>query len=112
MQLMGPRFFMTVSVYRPTVQADGDLVLGAPTTGVKASIWDMREREVIGAIGELVTVTARGYFIKTADLMERDRVVAMAGPSTGRKWEVVKTISGISDRGVLDHVGAYLRNVD
>jgi len=105
---MGPRFFMTVSVYHPTVQADGDLSLGAPTTGVRASIWDIRAREIVGAVGELVTVTARGYFPRTAVLSERDRVVA----SDGRRWEVVKTISGINDRGVLDHVGAYLRNVD
>jgi hypothetical protein len=99
---------MSVDVYRPTVQADGDLLLGAVVSGVRASIWDMRAREVVGAVGELVTVTARGYFVKTADLEERDRIVA----PDGRRWEVVKTISGISDRGILDHVGAYLRNVD
>jgi len=105
---MGPRFFMTVSVYHPTVQADGDLTMGAPTTGVRASIWDMRERQVLATVGELVTVNARGYFPFTAVLSERDRIVA----TDGRKWEVVKTISGIDDRGRLDHVGAYLRSVD
>lgn len=106
---MAPRFFMSLTQYRPAVGADGDLTLGAAiATGVDASVWDMREREILGAIGEAVTVNARGYFIKTASLRERDRFVH----SDGRKWEVMKIIDGISDRGVLDHVGAYLRSVD
>lgn len=106
---MAPRFFMAVSIFRPTVGADSDLTVGAAAaTGVRCSIWDMREREILGAVGEVVTVNARGYFKNTTSLVERDRLES----SDGRKWEVMKVVSGLDDRGRLDHIGAWLRNVD
>lgn len=104
---MSPRFFLTAFISRPTVSAFGDLVSGAETQ-TRAAIWDHEIKTIIGSTGELFTVSARGWFPKATDIQRRDRVRR----ETGRKYEVVRVVAGVSDRGVEDHVGVWLLDVD
>jgi hypothetical protein len=104
---MSPRYFLTVFVSRPTVSALGDLVSGSETSA-RASIWDHEIKTIIGSTGELFTVTARGWFPSGTDVQRRDRVRR----STGQKYEVVRVVDGVNDRGVEDHIGVWLLDID
>jgi hypothetical protein len=103
----GPRFFLNAFIIRPTVLPAGDLDFSAPEAPTRASIWDKRTKPVIAGQGELATVTAVGYFPTTTDIRIRDRVRT----ADGRRYEVLRVIPGISDRGQLSHYSAELRSV-
>jgi hypothetical protein len=53
-------------------------------------------------------VTARGWFPSGTDVQRRDRVRR----STGQKYEVVRVVDGVNDRGVEDHIGVWLLDID
>lgn len=106
--MSGPRFFQIAKIRRPIVGDFGDVTLG-PATRVKAAVWHRKLKAVIGGQGELMEVTAVGFFPPATDLQVRDRITV---DGTSLNLEVLHVISGYDDRGVTNHVGAEMRDVD
>lgn len=105
----GPRYFLKVTIYHPTVLPLGDIALGAGIAGVDAAIWDLPEaKQIVGAQGELITVHAKGFVPKSTDIRLRDRVTV----TDGRHYDVVQRILGVSDRDQVSHITVGLRSVD
>jgi len=108
--LSTPRFFQSLLLQRPTIDEGGDEVLPSGTL-VSGSVWDRRRKAIVGGTGELLTVTAQGFFPKTTDLQRRDFLTISAGPQAGTRYEVLEVVSAYDDRGSLSHVGAELRDI-
>jgi len=99
----GLRYFTTADIDRPTFDSRGDRVYANVVSGARFSFWDRRRKDVLGGQGELLTVTAIGFLPSGTDVQVRDRI-----SSQGRTFDVVTTVSGRDDRGVLDHIGVEL----
>ena len=106
---MGPRFFQSIRLKRPTINAAGDRVLPAGSL-VSGAIWHRRRKAVLGGIGEQIEVTAVGFLPRLTDVRVRDELSIVAPPG-GQTFEVINVVSGYSDRGIHDHVGVELRDI-
>jgi hypothetical protein len=98
----GMRFPLLVTLSRPSLSSRGDIV-AASGVEVRAAIWPTRQRKMLGAVGEVFTVEAIAFFPRDTNVQRRDRVQDGA-----QLYEVVQTHVGRDDRGIEDHVGAYL----
>jgi len=104
--MSGIRFFTTADIDRPSFSVTGDRVYASVVSGVPFSTWDRRRKSVLGGAGELLAVTAIGFFPAGTDVAERDRVTAL-----GAAYEVVTVVSGHDDRGIQDHIGVELVDI-
>lgn len=106
----GPRLFQKVVIQRPTVQDFGDLTLSGVGT-VDGAVWPRRRKQIVGGNGELFEVTAIGFLASGTDVRLRDRIT-LSGQWAGTTYEVLNVVSAFDDRGILNHVGVELRDVD
>jgi hypothetical protein len=106
----GMRFPQVVTLSRPEIASNGDVVATSGTQ-VRAAIWMRRKKSVLTEIGEAMEVVAQGFFPRGTDVQRRDRVELASGQAGGPQlFEVLTVIPGFDDRGVSDHVGVELKH--
>jgi len=102
---MAPRFPDTLTLIRPTLNADGDWVFPAGTT-VSGALFRRRRKAVVPGVGEQGIVTAQAFLPAGTDVQLNDRLVR----GTDR-FQVLNVVDGEDDRGRVDHIGVELGDV-
>ena len=96
------RFNQSGTLYSPTLNAGGQLALGAGTS-ISLAFWNRRVHEFASQLGEVKKVDGNAFVPSGTSVGLRDRILV-----AGALYEVVNVHEAHDDRNRVDHIGLQL----